>query len=415
MNVTSRMAAALVLTAGGVAPGIAADPPAPRGYDPAVFRGGPARTGDLGPGRLPKRGEVLWRVDIDGGVGNAVVADGVVYLAGGEGSLFAIRADASAILWQDDQPGRRFSAAPAVVGDRIFIATDQGLSAHSRDNGKALWDYRIAGGAGESSPLPVGGRIIVAGYDGMIHAVDAATGEQAWTHDIATDAPPAPPGFDQKRAVIGDNKARPMTAASDGTTVFLPIFDQSRVVAVDAATGQRRWSFAAKGWTHAEPTVAGDDVFVTSQDKNLYCLEKATGRPRWSFATRWRCESGVAVRDGAAYFGSCDGFFYRVDAKTGQAAWSFETPKGPDGKHSPIYSSPLVSADSVCFGSFDGHFYMLDTATGDLRWKVRPVEGSEVCSSPCADGRFVFVGVRADSFKKTGTHAIVAIGENPKK
>ena len=418
MTRTSR-AASLVLVLAIVvlvAPGSAADTPpgaGPGRYDAAVFRGGPTRAGHLGEAGLPGRAEVLWRVDIERGAGDPVVADGVVYVAGGGSSLFAIKADGSAILWQDDRPGRRSSQAPLVVGDRVLIATDQGLSAYSRADGSLAWDYAIAGGAGESSPLPVGGKVVVAGYDGFLHAVDAATGAVAWKHDIAGDAPEAPPGFVQKQAVIGDNAARPRTAASDGSTVFVPIFDQSRVVAVDAATGKRRWSFQAKGWIYGEPTVAGDDLFFTSQDKKLYCLDKATGKPRWDFPTKWRVESGVAVRDGAVYFGSCDGFFYRVDARTGKAAWSFETPKGDDGKHFPIYSSPIASAGLVCFGSFDGFVYALKLDTGEVKWKVKPVEGSEVTSSPCTDGRLVFASVRANSFKKTGADAIVAIGEPP--
>jgi len=388
----------------------AADPP----YDASVFRGGPARTGDLGAIKLPDRGEVIWRVDIEKGAGDPVVADGVVYLAGGNSSLFAIRADGSAILWQDDRPGRRAGHAPLVVGDRVYLASSLGLSAHDRADGKMIWEYEINGGAQESSPLIAGGKVVVAGSDGFVHAVDPATGAVGWKHEIARDAPDPPPGFDGKQARGGNNPARPVTMASDGSTLFLPIFDQSRIVALDAATGRRRWSFSSKGWTYAEPTVAGDDLFFTSQDKKLYCLDKATGKPRWDFATKWRVESGVAVRDGSAYFGSCDGFFYRVDIKTGQQAWAFETAKGPDGKHLPIYSSPIIDADAVCFGSFDGFAYALRLDTGAVKWKVRPVDGAEVCSSPCTDGQLVFLSVRYDKFKKKGADAVVAIGVPPR-
>ena len=403
-NVASLVLA--VVVASGARP--ADDPPR---YDPSILRGGPARLGDLGDIKLPGRAELLWRFDFDQGLGDPVVADGVVYVCGDEGSIFAIKADGSSIVWQDDKPGRRFAEAPAIVGDRIYIATDQGLSALTRAGGKPVWDYAVVGGASESSPLVVGGLIVVAGYDGFVHAVKAADGTLAWKLDIVKDAPPPPPGFDQQRAVITGNAARPRTMASDGSTVFLPIFDQSRVVAVDLATGKRRWSFQTKGWMYAEPTVSGDDVFVASQDKSLYCLDKAAGAVRWSFPTKWRVESGVAVRDGSAYFGSCDGFFYRVDIKTGKAVWSFETPKGDDGKHYPIYSSPIASGDAVSFGSFDGYIYALKTADGSVAWKVRPVEGAEVTSSPVTDGRVVVATVRFDQFKKAGANALVGIGE----
>ena len=364
--------------------------------------------------KLPATAEVRWRYDFDQGIGDPVAADGVIYLTGNEGSLFALRGDGSGVIWQADLPGRRLADAPALVGDRIFVATTRGLSALSRANGNSLWDYVIAGGAGESAPLIVGERVLVAGYDGSIHAVNF-DGTLAWTHDLAGDAPPSPPGFDQKQAVIGDNAARPGTMASDGVTVVVPIFDQSRVVAVDAATGQRRWSFQSKGWMYGEPAIAGDDVFVTSQDGHLYCLNKANGAVRWSFQTQGRVESGVGVRAGAVYVGSCDGFVYKVDAATGKLAWSFETARDADGKHSAIYSSPIVGADLACIGSFDGFVYALRVADGTLGWKVTPVVGSEVCSSPSTDGRLVFATVRADFSRKTGANSLVAIGPPPAK
>ena len=207
--------------------------------------------------------------------------------------------------------------------------------------------------------------------------------------------------------------ARPMTMAGDGSILVVPIFDQSRVIAVDAATGKRRWSFQSGGWMRAEPTVAGDDVFVTSQDQSLYCLDKATGKVRWSFKTRGIVQAGVAVRGGSAYFGSCDGSFYRIDVATGKAVWSFETPRAPDGRLLPIYSSPIVDAANVCFGSIDGAVYALDMADGTLRWRVCPVPGDEIVTSPCTDGRLIYLSVRPGHFNRSGVNALVGIGDLP--
>lgn len=374
-------------------------------YQPSIFRGGPARNGNLGDLKMPVAARLLWRFDFDQGVGDQVVADGVVYFTGDK-SVYAMKADGSGVVWQVNKAWQSYGRAPAVVGDRIYISTDQGLSALNRADGETLWDFTILSGVIGSSPLVIGNKIVVAGDDGFIHAVNT-NGTLAWKHDLVSDAPKPPPGFE----VINDNAASPRTLASDGSTIFVPIFDQSRVVAVDAETGKRRWSYQTKGFMYAEPTVEGDSVFVTSQDQSLYCLDKTNGQVRWSFPTKWRIESGVAVRDGSVYFGSCDGFFYRVDVKTGKAVWSFETPKGNDGKHFAIYSSPIVSTDAVCFGSFDGYLYALNTADGSVKWKVRPVEGAEVTSSPTTDGRLIFASVRYDRFKKAGANSLIAIGD----
>lgn len=374
------------------------------------FRRGPARTGDLGKERLPRRPEVLWTFKNAKGFGGAVVADGVVYFGDRKGTLFALKADDGSVVWRNEVEGLDVSEAPVVVGDHVYFATNLGLTAFTRA-GAAKWDYEIKGGAVESSPLAVDGLIIVAGYDGNVHAVEGESGKSRWVHDIAADRPPSPGEFDQKRAVVGDNAARPKTAASDGVTVFVPIFDQSRVVAIDLKTGKRRWSFQTKGWVGGEPTVAGDDLLITSQDQKLYCLDKGNGKERWNFGTKWRVESGVAVRDGSVYFGSCDGFIYRVDQKTGKEVWAFETTKGKDGNHYPIYSSPTVDDGIVCLGSFDGFLYGIETATGKKAWEVQAVEGAEVDSSPCFEGGRIFYSVREDRFNKTGANALIAIGD----
>ena len=82
---------------------------------------------------------------------------------------------------------------------------------------------------------------------------------------IAEDETASPPGFDGDRARFTGTAARPRTAASDETAIFLPIFDQSRIAVIDLKAGRRRRSFQAKGWIYGEPTVTEDKVFFGSR------------------------------------------------------------------------------------------------------------------------------------------------------
>ena len=374
---------------------------------PLVFlsRGGPERTGSVSGSQLPEHPVVQWTTGLEGFPGEPLLAGGVIYVGDAQGTLYAIKLkDGSDPL--EVCAGSQIFEAPAKRGGTIYLTTRSGLTALA-EPGRMLWHCGRVGNATESSPLVLGDRIIVADSSGKVSAVDF-DGQLIWQHDILADQPPSPVGFEADRAT--NSAARPRTAASDGTSIFQPIFDQSRIAVIDFKAGRRRWSFQAAGWIWGAPTVAEDRVFFGSQDKNVYCLDKRRKTPLWSFATKARIEAGVAYRDGSVYIGSCDGRFYRVNAETGKEVWSYQTPIS-QGANPAIYSAPLCTENAVYFGSFDGHLYCLKIDSGELKWRLKPVAGAEITGGPQTDGRRIVVAVRRN-FEKQGQNAIIAIAED---
>jgi outer membrane protein assembly factor BamB len=382
--------------------------------DPPVFlsRGGPQRTGSVSGSRLPEHPVVLWTTPLAGFPGEPLLADGVIYVGDVQGTLYAIKLTDGSILWKYTNRQQIYEA-PAKRGEMIYFTSRKGLTALAREDGRVVWNCNLVADATESSPLIVNDRIIVADTNGKVSAVDFG-GKLIWQHDIAEDAPPSPPRADGLQAKMAGTAARPRTAASDGTAIFQPIFDQSRIAVIDVKAGRRRWSFETKGWIYVHPTVTEDRVFFGCQDNHLYCLDKRRKTVIWSFPANSRIETGVAYRDGSVFVGSCDGRFYRIDAETGKAVWSYQTPE-TKGASTAIYSAPLCTEDEVYFGSFDGHLYCLKIADGALKWRIEPIKGSEILGSPLTDGRRIVLSMRRN-LQKQGQNAIVAIGEdeNPK-
>ncbi|KKK47372.1 hypothetical protein LCGC14_3155870, partial [marine sediment metagenome] len=77
-------------------------------------------------------------------------------------------------------------------------------------------------------------------------------------------------------------------AAAEGL-VFIASTDRT-VRALDAATGQARWSqpFEADGALPSTPVLAGGRLYVGGLDNRLYALDAATGEVDWSFeAGNW--------------------------------------------------------------------------------------------------------------------------------
>ena len=113
------------------------------------------------------------------------------------------------------------------------------------------------------------------------------------------------------------------------------------VRAIDAKSGNERWTFATAGAIRAAPSIVEGRVFAGSGDGHVYALEAATGRPLWKFraapieryinvygtiGSTWPVNSGVLVRSGVAYCAAGiidhDGtYVFALDAKTGRIKW----------------------------------------------------------------------------------------------
>jgi outer membrane protein assembly factor BamB len=112
-----------------------------------------------------------------------------------------------------------------------------------------------------------------------------------------------------------------------------------------------KWRFPAKdsgleiGVVHATPTVVDGYVyFGTATDPTFYKLTPE-GKVRWSYRNPVRTPST------------------RPTDESGRRARFQSTGEG-------IFTSALVTADTVYFGDIGGWFYALDRATGTERWKI---------------------------------------------
>ena len=117
------------------------------------------------------------------------------------------------------------------------------------------------------------------------------------------------------------------------------------VRALDAATGDTRWKARTGGAIRMPPTIWEGRAFVGSGDGWMYAFEAATGRLLWRFRaapaerlipvygtlmSTWPVTTGVLVDNGTAYFAAgianYDGtYVYALDARTGAIKWHNST------------------------------------------------------------------------------------------
>jgi len=136
----------------------------------------------------------------------------------------------------------------------------------------------------------------------------------------------------------------PTAPAAAGGLVFVSGPD-GIVRAINAATGKPAWKAYTGGAVRIAPTIWNGRAFVGSGDGYVYAFEAATGRLLWRFRaapaerkipvygqlmSRWPAASGVLVEDGTAYFSAgivnYDGtYVYALDAVTGKIKWQNTT------------------------------------------------------------------------------------------
>jgi outer membrane protein assembly factor BamB len=337
-----------------------------------------------------------------------LVVNDLVVVGTDKGEVRAYRCADGAPIWTYED-GQRIFHRPCTDGKLVYFTSANGLTAVTADAGLRDWGFGLACCDGPTLVLPGKGMVYVGGDDGNLYAVDATTGKERWKSDFIADAPPDPPNFPGDRARMANTLARPSALASDGETLFLSVFDQSRVVAINATTGKRLWAFQTGGWVFGEAVATATHVFFGSQDRAFYCLDKGTGKQVWKYETQWWIESGGVVDETFVYFGSCDGSVYCLRQADGKERWRFATDPGPDGRKSAIYSVPVLRRGNVCFAAGEGQLYAVDRDTGRLNWKVRPSEQFELYCSPATHGDLLFLVTRPRR-QGEGEMSLAAIG-----
>jgi outer membrane protein assembly factor BamB len=308
-----------------------------------------------------------WESDASAGFGpgSAVSSDSVVFVANMRGEVHAFR----------DRDGektgvRDFGAAVAgtpVLGRRLLYVAltreDQSVVGYDLENGVVAWTY-AAGDVG-ASPLLVGTRLVVASIAGTVTCLDAATGEKRWSY--ASSAP---------RRSVGIRSA----PSSDGTLVFVGRDDGS-LLALGLEDGLLRWTAHARSAINAATAAGGGRVVAASLDGSVRGFDAATGECLWETPLGSPIFGAPALRTDTVFIGTSGGSVAALSASSGAVLWRAEI-KGP------VSCAPLVSGGVVYLGSLDRSLSAFDAATGERLWHLH-TEGRIKSTPMIADGLLI--------------------------
>jgi outer membrane protein assembly factor BamB len=247
---------------------------------------------------------------------SAVVADGIVYVGGFDGSVVALDLAGGEERWRFSA-GATVAATPAVADGRVFFGSFNGkIYALDATSGRELWQVDT-GAAVVSSPLVFDDLVVIGSRSYDILALDVATGERAWKHYYWFS-------WIESSAVEQDGVG--YVGASDGQDLL----------ALDLADGEVLWRFDTHGSAWPQPAVTQDAVFIGTL----------------GFADYWANHNGA---------------FFAVDRQTGQPIWQFPQERPGEADSWGFAASPAVSGGLVFAADLEGRVYAFQAVPDSVR------------------------------------------------
>ena len=309
------------------------------------------------------------------------------------------------LVWQVKEIGSGYST-PSVVGDRLYLLSNQGLDnefvqALDAKDGKQVWAQRIGKvgnpkqqpnfPAARSTPTVDGEWLYAFGSDGDLACLERATGKVRWQKNVRQDFGGQPGAWAYSESPLVDGQVVVCTPGGSNATL----------VALNKTTGELIWKCAVPGDEQAAYTstlaveVGGIRQYVQMLQKGLVGVEAKTGKLLWRYGRTAKGSPAVIptpVADGdfiysAGGMAGGGGVRLKVNGGTFEAEQSYFSPKLPTSV------GGALKAGEYLYGTSAGALLCLEFTTGNIKWDDRSISPAALCY---AEGRLYLHGENGD-------------------
>ncbi|SIN74526.1 outer membrane protein assembly factor BamB family protein [Chitinophaga niabensis] len=300
--------------------------------------------------------KVKWMVQEAGDMGSAVaIADGKVIYTNTNGDIKAVNLQTGKAAWKYHTQGKIY-ATPLVYEKYVVVpSTDGKVYCLNIQTGKLAWQQET-GKAIVSSAALSGKLAIIAGSDGHCRAWDIPTGKMQWDYDSVK-------GFVETKPMVYEGK---VYFGSWGNKFY----------ALDANTGQPAWTWSngannrmfspAAMW----PVAIDQKAYLVSPDRYMTVLNTNTGSELWRFrdTANWVREAlGISVDSNRVYAKTMQGNVMAFNARSNarEIVW-----KSPVEMGYEICPSPINEFNGVVYvAGQSGVVHALSAKDGSLIWQ----------------------------------------------
>jgi len=250
---------------------------------------------------------------------------------------------------------------------------------------RQVWSASIAGSTSRArlaaAPVIANGKLYVIDADAKVMAMDAKTGARLWTT--------AMPAEGNGRSVFGGG----VSVLGDRVFVTTGVGD---VAALDAANGSVVWKVQPGGPLRGSPALANGQIYVMSQDNQIFALNQQTGATEWS-------ESGTvettgvfgvaapAAAQGTVIAGFSSGELTAYRYENGRTLWGDALARTSISTSvaslTDIDADPVIDRGRVFAIGKGGRMASYELVTGQRLWEIN-VAG---ISTPTVVSDWVFV------------------------
>jgi outer membrane protein assembly factor BamB len=198
---------------------------------------------------------------------------GRIYATNGLGYVAALDERNGGLVWKV-RPGGPLRGSPTVANGAVYVTSeDNQIYSLKEDDGSTNWSQaaslEIAGVFGSASPA-VGQGTVVAGFSsGELNAYRYENGRLVWQDALQRTS------IRTSVSSLNDIDADPVI--DNGQVIA--VGQGGRMVALDILTGQRQWELNLAGID--TPWVAGDWIFVVTDQAKLISVYRQNGHIRW--------------------------------------------------------------------------------------------------------------------------------------